>query len=120
MIEERGTDFTGFRLISRLNLPDKIEVRIEPGNVFSIGRHSASVGTKQSDFEFGPKTKEVSRRHVVIERTHSGYQLVDIGSTAGTYVNGNSIIPNAPQPLNRGDRVSFGRAGADYEWENMG
>jgi pSer/pThr/pTyr-binding forkhead associated (FHA) protein len=98
-------------------MPERIVINIKPGSVFTIGRHSASVGTKQSDFEFPVRTKEVSRRHAVIERSQSGYQIVDIGSSAGTYVNADKIIPNVSQPLSAGDKVSFGRAGADYTWE---
>jgi len=118
MIVDDSPPFTGLKLISREHsLPDKIIIELTPGDMFSIGRHAASVGTKQSDFEFGEKTKEISRRHAVIERTPSGYQLVDIGSKAGTYLNNGKLMPNVSQPLSKGDKVSFGKAGADYEWD---
>jgi hypothetical protein len=113
-------EHTGFKLISRhVNLPEKINVNMKPGMPFTIGRHSTSVGTKQSDFEFPAGTKEISRRHAAIERNQSGYCIVDIGSSAGTFVNTTKLIPNAPHALTTGDKVSFGRAGADYVWETM-
>jgi len=110
--------FTGLSLVSRVSLPERITVSIEPGRVFSIGRYSVSIGIKQSDFEFGEQTKEVSRRHAVIERSGEGYTIVDIGSRAGTFLNDERIIPNMPHKLSDSDKVSFGRAGADYEWKN--
>ena len=52
----------------------------------------------------------VSRRHAEIRVTHDGPHLVmglrDLGSTNGTYVNGERI---ASQRLSDGDRVTVGR-----------
>ena len=110
-------DTPGFRLTSNLNLPKKIDVGIATGKVLSIGRFDIHAGIKQSDFEFPEETKEVSRRHAVVERSAAGYFIVDLGSKAGTFVNNQKIIPNAPHLLNSGDRISFGKAGADYIWE---
>ena len=70
------------------------------------------------DFEFDKKTKAVSRRHAVIERQADGsYALVDLSSSAGTFVDGQRLTANVPQVLHRGARVAFGTAGADYVWE---
>ena len=97
--------------------PLRIEVKINVGEVMSIGRFDTSSGVRQSDYEFDKKTKGVSRRHAVIERTSEGYSLIDLNSTAGTYVNGQLITPSAAVRLLNGDRVSFGNLGADYVWE---
>ena len=58
----------------------------------------------------------MSRRHAAIEREESGYFLMDLASSAGTFVNGQKLIPNVPQALENGCRVSFGTGGADYIW----
>jgi len=109
----------GLQLVSHLNLPKTIRVNIDVGRNFSIGRYDAVVGAKQSDFEFDKNTKAVSRRHAVIERRAEGYFIVDIGSSAGTFVNNAKIVPNALHPISNGDKVSIGNAGADYVWEEV-
>ena len=42
--------------------------------------------------------------------------LVDLASSAGTFVDGERLIPNVPRPLASGNRISFGTGGADYIW----
>jgi len=49
-----------------------------------------------------------SRRHAVIERRSGRWQVVDLGSTNGTYLNGRRVT--APSPLERGDELRFGNA----------
>lgn len=98
--------------------PPYIPVPMSPGAVFTIGRFDESVGVRQSDFEFPKKTKAVSRRHAAVERRADGYYIVDLGSSAGTFLNGQKLPPNAPFRIEPGCRVSFGFSGADYIWEN--
>ena len=105
------------RLVGSAILPQSIDVRIAPGEIFTVGRFDAAIGKKQSSFEFDKKTKAVSRRHAVIERRAEGYSVIDLSSSAGTFLNGNKLPPNTPRELASGSRVSFGNAGADYVWE---
>jgi len=107
----------GFRCIGKTHLPQIIEVCVEEGGIFSIGRFDASVGKKQSSFEFERATKAVSRRHCVVEREGVIYRIVDLSSSAGTFINDKKIPPNTPFELTAGSRVSFGNLGADYIWE---
>jgi len=109
---------TGLRYVGRAHLPPSIQVIISEGEIFTIGRFDAAIGKKQSDFEFERKTKAVSRRHAVIERNIEGYKIVDLSSSAGTFVNDKRIPSNTPYGLETGYRVSFGNSGADYVWEN--
>lgn len=106
-----------FRYIGSGNHPRMIEVGIDEGAIFSIGRFDVSVGVKQTDFEFDAKTKAVSRRHAVVERKADGYYIVDMGSSAGTFYNGKMLPQNAPFKLEPDCRISFGNLGADYIWE---
>ena len=106
------------RLVGDNTLPSTIPVPIQPGQSFTIGRFDVSVGQKQSDFEFEKRTKAVSRHHAVIERLATGeYQLKDLVSSAGTFINGTRLTPNVNYPINRNDKISFGTCGADYVWE---
>ena len=107
----------GFRLIGSTLLPKAINVKIEDGEVFTIGRYDATVGKPQSDFEFERKTKAISRRHAAVERHLDDYCLIDLSSNTGTYIDGKKLPPSTPVPLINGAHVSFGTAGADYIWE---
>jgi len=107
----------GLRYIGYASLPQSIRIMISEGELFTIGRFDANIGKKQSSFEFDKKTKAVSRRHAVIERDIDGYKIIDLSSSAGTFVNEKKLPPNTPYALSAGCRVSFGNSGADYVWE---
>jgi predicted component of type VI protein secretion system len=49
---------------------------------------------------------EVSRRHAVVAESPEGFTIEDLGSTNGTWVNGERI--DHPQPLRAGDEIRFG------------
>jgi hypothetical protein len=106
------------RLIGDSALAPQINVLIEPGQAFTIGRFDVSIGRPQSSFEFEKNTKAVSRRHAAIERAVDGYRIIDLSSSAGTFVDGRKLPPNAPYQLKHGARVSFGNAATDYIWED--
>jgi len=106
-----------FHYIGRGQFPPSIDVRIGAGQIFTIGRYDGAAGRQQSSFEFDKKTKAVSRRHAVVERGPEGYSIIDLASSAGTFLNGKKIPPNTPCKLEQGCRVSFGNSGADYVWD---
>ena len=66
--------------------PAEIPVALAIGGVFTIGRFDVSLGRKNSDFEFGAKSKAVSRRHAAISRDDEGFMIQDLHSKAGTIV----------------------------------
>ena len=49
----------------------------------------------------------VSRRHAAIRRTDDGIELVDVGSSNGSRVNGAELRPRIPVSLNPGDRIQL-------------
>ena len=108
---------TGLRYVGYASLPPSIQIKLSEGEIFTIGRFDTTVGKQQSSFEFDKKTKAVSRRHAVIERDIEGYKIIDLASSAGTFVNDKKLPPNTPYGLETGCRVSFGNSGADYVWE---
>ena len=67
--------------------------------ITTIGRHP------DSDIFLDDVT--VSRRHVEVERTPSGYVVRDVGSLNGTYVN--QVIISVDTPIANGDEVQVGR-----------
>ncbi len=65
------------------------------------GQESPTVDLSQDD--------SVSRHHAEIRWTPQGYVVVDVGSTNGTWVNGERVEPQQPVPLRDGDRIAVGR-----------
>lgn len=64
--------------------------------------------------------KTVSRHHAEVRllgRTHS---IVDLGSTAGTFVNGEKIVPRLPHMLHAGDAIQIGSFPLLYEEKHPG
>lgn len=115
---DESCEATCLRLVGDMTLPKEIPVELQPHQIFSIGRYDVTVGHKQSSFEFGKNTKAVSRHHAAIERQEDGsYTIIDLSSTAGTFVQGQRLTPNVPQMLQNGYKISFGTSGADYIWE---
>jgi pSer/pThr/pTyr-binding forkhead associated (FHA) protein len=51
----------------------------------------------------------VSRLHAAIKVINMKVVVVDLGSSNGTRVNGQKIVPNIDYPLNNGDIMAFGK-----------
>jgi hypothetical protein len=58
---------------------------------------------------FGAAEQGVSRQHAVIRRGEDTLTLVDLGSTNGTHLNGQRLIPNQPRVLRDGDEIRMGK-----------
>lgn len=59
--------------------------------------------------ELGAYTMGVSRRHVKIQRTPNGFDVVDLGSRNGTWLNGERLEPNKPYPFASGAELRIGK-----------
>ncbi|MBN2086031.1 MAG: FHA domain-containing protein [Anaerolineales bacterium] len=55
-------------------------------------------------------TLKVSRFHAEVKLSAGVLEVVDLGSTNGTFVNGERLTPREPRTLNPGDEVCFGAA----------
>jgi hypothetical protein len=76
-----------------------------PGMVFDLTKEVTLFGRDvTNDIVLGDS--EVSRQHARLTHTPGGYVLEDLGSTNGSFVNGERLI--APRTLNPGDLVGFG------------
>ncbi|NIS82380.1 MAG: FHA domain-containing protein [Anaerolineales bacterium] len=76
-----------------------------PGMVFDLTKEVIMVGRDVTN-EVVLGDAEVSRQHARLTRTPGGYVLEDLGSTNGTFVNGERLM--APRVLNPGDLVGMG------------
>ena len=81
--------------------------QVEVGQELQIGRSAGTEGRLGDD-------PEISRQHARISRNPQGeLQVEDLGSTNGTYVNGQRI--SGPTVLNPGDTVQMGRSTLSVE-----
>jgi predicted component of type VI protein secretion system len=75
-----------------------------PGMVFDLTKEITTLGRDvANDIVIGDP--EVSRQHSRITRTPGGYVLEDMGSTNGTFVNGERL--SAPRVLREGDLLGL-------------
>ncbi len=75
------------------------------GKTFSLSADSTTVGrTRTSDVQLDDMS--VSGRHARIDRREGQFYLEDVGSTAGTLVNGAPV--DAAKPLRSGDVIKLG------------
>ncbi len=76
-----------------------------PGMVFDLTKDVTVLGRDvTNDIVLGDS--EISRQHARLSRTPGGYLLEDLGSTNGTFVNGERLV--APRVLNHGDVIALG------------
>jgi hypothetical protein len=51
----------------------------------------------------------VSRRHAMIRRTATGFEVIDLSSRNGTWLNAERLIPNKPYPFASGSQLRIGQ-----------
>lgn len=88
---------SSFRLIERTG-PN-------PGETFELTKDVISIGRDVTN-DVVVADSEVSRQHARINRTPGGYVFEDLGSTNGSFVNGERLV--APRVLNPGDLIGLG------------
>jgi pSer/pThr/pTyr-binding forkhead associated (FHA) protein len=83
-----------------------LSVRTGPqaGQAFELGERTR-IG-RSSDNEICLQGAKLSRHHALFERTSEGLHLTDLGSTNGTWVNGERITGTVP--LEAGASISIG------------
>lgn len=86
-----------------------IPVFVDSKDEFVIGRKVGTTSDVSLDLSAsGGYHLGVSRRHAVIRRTEAGYELLDLGSVNGTWVNNERLAPHKPYPLATGSHLRFG------------
>lgn len=56
----------------------------------------------------GGYARGISRRHAAIRRTEHGYEILDLGSVNGTWLNGERLAPHKYYPLASGSHLRLG------------
>lgn len=72
-----------------------------------LDKHSLTLG-RGADNDLTLNGEGVSRHHARIERTSTGWQVVDLGSTNGTYLTGGKLLPNVPHVWEAGQVLRVG------------
>ena len=96
---------------ARLSLvtPPKAEWR------YTLSRPATLIGRPQGsvpvDLDLSACDPEgyVSRNHARVQRVGRRYQLTDLGSANGTFINGYRLTPQAPYWLRHGDHIRMGQ-----------
>ena len=77
---------------------------------FIIGRKVEATSENILDFSnLGGYLLGLSRRHARIRRIDSGYEIVDLASTNGTWLNGERLPPLTEYLLHDGDHLRVGK-----------
>jgi pSer/pThr/pTyr-binding forkhead associated (FHA) protein len=88
---------SSFQLIMRLGPT--------PGKIITLSSDEVSLGRDIVN-EIIINDPELSRKHAKFVKVGGGYQLEDLGSTNGTYVNGQRLM--GPHQLASGELIMFG------------
>lgn len=91
------------------DFPAPLEIRDE--QEFVIGRKLSDIKVKSfvDLVPFGAYENGVSQRHALIRQAGDGYEVVDLGSTNGTWLEKQRLIPNKPYPFDSGAHIRLGR-----------
>jgi len=87
---------------------EPIAIRTE--DEFVVGRQTEETAESVLDlsglegFEMG-----VSRNHAKIRRIQTGYEVIDLSSTNGTWLKDQRLVPDKPYPLISGSMLRIGR-----------
>lgn len=77
---------------------------------FVIGRKVEETSEAFFDLtSLGGYRMGLSRRHVTIRRAEHGYEVIDLSSRNGTWLNGERLIPNKAYPLASGSQLRLAR-----------
>jgi hypothetical protein len=92
-------------------LENTAPVTIMQEKEFILGRKvEGNTGSLVVDLiPFGAFQMGVSRNHARILETEAGYEIVDLDSTNGTWIESQRLNPNQPYPLPNGSTIRLGR-----------
>ncbi len=77
------------------------------GKIHDLKKETTSVGrSAANDIRIGDRA--ISARHLKFMRTPDGVFLEDLGSTNGTYMKGELVIPGDRVPVGEGDPIAIG------------
>ena len=107
--------FMNFEIPSKgivlINLEDGQPVAMQEEEAFILGRVSAEIKTREplADLTSLGIDYGISRTHALIRKTKDGYQITDLNSSNGTWLENDRLIPQKPYDVDSGDRIRMGR-----------
>ncbi|MBN1564055.1 MAG: FHA domain-containing protein [Anaerolineae bacterium] len=103
-----GTAYFGDQMILRMHVRGANEwVEKHFSEECVLGRTASSDGCIDLT-EFGAVDLGVSREHAKLTRQSATIMVQDLGSTNGTYLNGQKLLPYQPRVLRNEDELSLG------------
>lgn len=85
------------------------------GKTFTVPAGKTITVGRNRDLELPLPDLKLSRRHAQLEQTPTGWLVRDLGSTNGTYLNGQRLVGEAP--LTNFDRVQVGDTEMEFQCE---
>lgn len=83
---------------------------VQTDKEFIVGRKVIETSETVLDLsDFDGFKMGLSRRHAMIRQTESGYEIIDLSSTNGTWLNDKRLEPYTPYPLPSGSRLHLSR-----------
>jgi hypothetical protein len=77
---------------------------------FILGRAEEGVKELLIDLSpFGAHRQGVSRLHILIQKTETGYEISDMETINGTWLNEQEVVPNRFYPVSSGDSIRMGK-----------
>jgi hypothetical protein len=77
---------------------------------FVLGRSAGPTSEPLLDLApFGGYSLGLSRRHALIRRTANGYEVMDLGSVNGTWLDDEKLVPHQPRAVLSGSHLRLGR-----------
>ncbi len=95
---------SAFKLVVTMSASGDAVLSEHPGDkgLLTVGRSAGN------DIVLPDPEKRVSSRHARVERVGHAWNLQDLGSTNGTFLNDRKLEPNVPAALQNGDRIGVG------------
>jgi hypothetical protein len=95
-----------------INLENGQPITIQENKAFILGRASSEIKTPEPLVDltqFDALELGISRVHAMIRQTEDGYQIIDLESSNGTWLENQRLVPKQTYPLDSGDRIRLGR-----------
>ena len=112
-LTERFMDFElPTKGIVLINLDNGQPITMQDEKAFILGRYSTEIQMREPLIdltELDALELGVSRVHAMIRQTREGYQIIDLESSNGTWLENQRLAPRQPYQLDSGDRIRLGR-----------
>lgn len=95
-----------------INLEDGQPIAFQDEDAFVIGRASEEIKMKDPLVDltdYDAFSLGISRKHAMIRQAGTGYQIIDLESSNGTWHENQRLVPKQPYPIESGDRIRLGR-----------